>query len=107
MQDETVYRYNGMFISVWQLLAQARSTTQAVATATEAQRDFWLAETDLQLALTGTSPGTAPPSPQRSACCHHRGRPLICNADPFSPAPPRPWPPLPSAAWPWPRCPSP
>ena len=60
MQEETVYRYNGMFMSVWQLLAQARSTTQAVVTATEAQRDFWLAETDLQLALTGTSPGTVP-----------------------------------------------
>ena len=60
MQEETVYRYNGMFMSVWQLLAQARSTTQAVVTATEAQRDFWLAETDLQLALTGTSPGTSP-----------------------------------------------
>ena len=26
MQEETVYRYNGMFTSVWQLLAQARST---------------------------------------------------------------------------------
>ena len=60
MQEETVYRYNGMFMSVWQLLAQARSTTQAVVTATEAQRDFWLAETDLRLALTGTSPGTSP-----------------------------------------------
>lgn len=60
MQEETVYRYNGMFMSVWQLLAQARSTTQAVVNATEAQRDFWLAETDLQLALTGTSPGTTP-----------------------------------------------
>ena len=60
MQEEAVYRYNGMFMSVWQLLAQARSTTQAVVTATEAQRDFWLAETDLRLALTGTSPGTAP-----------------------------------------------
>ncbi|MEG0923303.1 MAG: TolC family protein [Comamonas sp.] len=60
MQEETVYRYNGMFMSVWQLLAQARNTTQAVVTATEAQRDFWLAETDLQLALTGTSPGISP-----------------------------------------------
>ncbi len=60
VQEETVYRYNGMFMGVWQLLAQARATTQAVVTATEAQRDFWLAETDLQLALTGTSPNTAP-----------------------------------------------
>ena len=57
VQDETVLRYNGMFVSVWQLLAQARATTQAVATATEAQRDFWLAHTDMQLALTSTSPG--------------------------------------------------
>lgn len=56
VQEETIYRYNGMFVSVWQLLAQARSTTQAVLTANEAQRDFWLAETDLQLALSGTSP---------------------------------------------------
>jgi outer membrane protein TolC len=69
VQEETVYRYNGMFASVWQLLAQARATTQAVASATEAQRDFWLADTDLQLALTGTSPGTSPgtATPQASA----------------------------------------
>ena len=55
--EEAVLRYNGMFISVWQLLAEARASLQAVARATEAQRDFWLADTDLQLALTGTSPG--------------------------------------------------
>ncbi|QIL72496.1 TolC family protein [Diaphorobacter sp. HDW4B] len=61
VQDETVLRYNGMFDSVWQLLAQARTTTQAVVNATNAQRDFWLAETDLQLALTGTSPGNIAP----------------------------------------------
>ena len=58
MQEETVLRYNGMLASVWELLAQARTATQAVATATEAQRDFWLADADLQLALTGTSPET-------------------------------------------------
>ena len=55
--DETTLRYNGMLASVWELLAEARNSTQAVANAIEAQRDFWLAETDLQLALTGTSPG--------------------------------------------------
>jgi len=55
--DETTLRYNGMLASVWDLLAEARTSTQAVAGAIEAQRDFWLAETDLQLALTGTSPG--------------------------------------------------
>lgn len=55
--DETTLRYNGMIASVWELLAEARASTQAVAGAIEAQRDFWLAETDLQLALTGTSAG--------------------------------------------------
>lgn len=74
IQDETMLRYNGMFVSVWQLLAEARSSAQAVATATDAQRDFWLAETDLQLALAGTSPGTveaassaAAPTPTNTA----------------------------------------
>lgn len=57
IRDETTLRYNGMLASVWDLLAEARNSTQAVANAIEAQRDFWLAETDLQLALTGTSPG--------------------------------------------------
>ncbi|QIL83742.1 TolC family protein [Diaphorobacter sp. HDW4A] len=61
VQDETMLRYNGMFDSVWQLLAQARTTTQVVVNATNAQRDFWIAETDLQLALTGTSPGGIAP----------------------------------------------
>ena len=58
ISDETTLRYNGMLASVWELLAQARASTQAVADAINAQRDFWLADTDLQLALTGTSPGT-------------------------------------------------
>ncbi|EJE51738.1 outer membrane protein [Acidovorax sp. CF316] len=57
ISDETTLRYNGMLASVWELLAEARASTQSVAGAIEAQRDFWLAETDLQLALTGTSPG--------------------------------------------------
>lgn len=58
ISEETTWRYNGMLASVWELLAEARNSTQAVAGAIEAQRDFWLAETDLQLALTGTSPGS-------------------------------------------------
>ena len=62
--DETTLRYNGMLASVWELLTEARASTQAVAGAIEAQRDFWLAETDLKLALTGTSPGTSPGSLQ-------------------------------------------
>lgn len=57
ISEETTLRYNGMLASVWDMLAEARNSTQAVANAIEAQRDFWLAETDLQLALTGTSSG--------------------------------------------------
>ncbi|WP_034387714.1 TolC family protein [Comamonas composti] len=61
MQEEAVLRYNGMFISTWELLAEARASTQAVATATEAQRDFWLADTDLRLALAARSPAAPTP----------------------------------------------
>ncbi|MFD2297830.1 TolC family protein [Paracidovorax citrulli] len=60
IQDETLLRYNGMLASVWDLLAQARQTTQAVADAVAARRDFWLADTDLQFALAVASPGAQP-----------------------------------------------
>ena len=57
MADENVLRYNGMLISVFELLADAREQVMSVNAAIEAQRDFWLAEADLQTALTG---GAAP-----------------------------------------------
>jgi outer membrane protein, multidrug efflux system len=57
INDELVLRYNGMLTSVWDLLADTRTQVLAVNTAINAQRDFWLAETDLQTTLTGTSPG--------------------------------------------------
>ncbi len=57
IHQETLLRYNGMLASVWDLLAETRSQIQSVVGAIEAQRDFWLAEADLQTALTGTSPG--------------------------------------------------
>jgi outer membrane protein, multidrug efflux system len=55
--DETVLRYNGMFASLWDMLGEAGKSVLAVNSAIEAQRDFWIAETDLQTALTATSPG--------------------------------------------------
>ncbi len=55
--DEMLLRYNGMLASAWDLLADSRAQVMAVNSALEAQRDFWLAETDLQTAMTGTSPG--------------------------------------------------
>jgi outer membrane protein TolC len=57
INEETVLRYNGMLASVWELLGEARNHVAAVNNAITAQRDFWIADTDLTTALTGTSPG--------------------------------------------------
>lgn len=54
--EETVLHYNGMLKSVWDLLGEVSSQSQAVASAIEAQRDFWIAETDLQWVLQGGAP---------------------------------------------------
>ena len=54
ISDETLLRYNGMLIGVFELLADARSQIASVNAAIEAQRDFWLADADLQMALAGT-----------------------------------------------------
>lgn len=56
--EETVLRYNGMLKSVWDLLGEVSSQSQAGATAIEAQRDFWIAETDLQWVLQGGEPSS-------------------------------------------------
>jgi outer membrane protein TolC len=58
ISEEVLLRYNGMLMSVFELLADARQQIAAVSTYIDAQRDFWLAETNLNLALTGKSPGT-------------------------------------------------
>jgi outer membrane protein TolC len=57
ISEENVLRYNGMLISVFELLSDARAQIAAVNSYIETLRDFWIAETNLQLALTGTSPG--------------------------------------------------
>jgi len=60
ISDEVLLRYNGMLASVWELLADMRQQVMSVNNAIEAQRDFWLADANLQLTLTGTSPGALP-----------------------------------------------
>ncbi|MDP9897072.1 outer membrane protein TolC [Variovorax boronicumulans] len=57
VNEEMVLRYNGMLASVWELLGETRASMLVVNAGMEAQRDFWLADTDLQFALTGSSPG--------------------------------------------------
>jgi hypothetical protein len=54
--EETVLHYNGMLKSVWDLLGAVSSQSQAAASAIDAQRDFWIAETDLQWVLQGGAP---------------------------------------------------
>lgn len=65
MQAETQLRYNGMLVSSWDLLADMRVNIRTIVSTIEAQRDYWLAETDLQTAMTAGSPsglGTSMPS---------------------------------------------
>lgn len=50
--DEQLLRYNGMLVSVFELLADAREQVLSVSAAVEALRDHWVAETNLQSALT-------------------------------------------------------
>lgn len=54
ISDEVLLRYNGMLASVFELLADARDQITSVNAAIEAQRDFWISETDLQAAINGT-----------------------------------------------------
>jgi multidrug efflux system outer membrane protein len=57
ISDEVLLRYSGMITSIFELLSDARTNVMAVNASIEAQRDFWLADADLQTTLTGTSPG--------------------------------------------------
>jgi outer membrane protein TolC len=71
ISEENLLRYNGMLIGVFELLADARSQIGSVNDAIVAQRDFWLAQSDMQMAMIGspgktglttvtTAPATAP-----------------------------------------------
>jgi outer membrane protein TolC len=60
ISDENLLRYNGMLASVFELLADSKDQISSVTGAVEALRDYWVAETNLQAALTGRSPGSAP-----------------------------------------------
>jgi outer membrane protein TolC len=53
ISDENVLLYNGMFISVFELLADARSQIASVNASIDALRDFWIAQSDLDMALVG------------------------------------------------------
>lgn len=56
--EENQLLYNGMFISVFDLLADARSQTSAVTRAIQANRDFWLTHAELEMTMIGTPGAT-------------------------------------------------
>ena len=60
ISDEQMLRYNGMLISVFTLLADARSQVLSVNASIEALRDYWMAESALQMAQTGGSVDNLP-----------------------------------------------
>ncbi|MDH3695188.1 MAG: TolC family protein [Gammaproteobacteria bacterium] len=55
VSKENLLMYNGMLISVFDLLDDVRSAASIESSYVNAVRDFWLAETNLQQAMIGTS----------------------------------------------------
>src|SRR6266581_4642748 len=53
ISEETQLRYGAMQIDDFALLAEARQRIAATVTATDAKRDFWLAQSELQTAVNG------------------------------------------------------
>ena len=62
ISDENLLRYNGMLISVFELLADAREQILGVNGYIEALKDFWVADTDMQTALGGAYASRRQPS---------------------------------------------
>jgi outer membrane protein TolC len=73
ISDEMLLRYNAMQVDVFALLTEARQRIAATMKAIDAQRDFWLAATDLGAAVTGGGAGGSPDSPQMTAAAAEGG----------------------------------
>ena len=56
ISQENQLRYNGMLISVFDLLADARAQITAANGYIDSLRDFWLAQSELQMAMIGRRP---------------------------------------------------
>jgi outer membrane protein TolC len=65
--EENLLRYNGMLLGVFELLADARSQIASVNASIEALRDFWIAQTDLDMALIGKPSLAAAAGPAMAA----------------------------------------
>lgn len=64
--EENLLRYNGMLIGVFELLADARAQIASVNASIEALRDFWIARSELDMALVGKPAAGMAPGPARS-----------------------------------------
>lgn len=53
ISEESMLRYNGMLIGVFDLLADTRSQIGSVNSYIETLRDFWIAQGDLEMSLIG------------------------------------------------------
>lgn len=62
ISDEMLLRYNAMQVDVFSLLTEARQRIASTTAAIEAERNFWLAETNLEAALIGGSTSATPES---------------------------------------------
>jgi cobalt-zinc-cadmium efflux system outer membrane protein len=58
--DQSLLHYNGMFISLYQLLAAKQAEVDARRGYIEAARDYWMARAELARALGGAIPAAAP-----------------------------------------------
>ncbi len=58
--DEAQLRYNGMLTDLFQLLVDTRAQIDSNVAAIEAQRDFFIAATDLSAAIAGGGEGDGP-----------------------------------------------
>jgi outer membrane protein TolC len=67
ISEEMVYLYNGMLISIFDLLADTRDQIAAVVRAIEAKREFWLAENNLRFVTIGDVGGSGAASPTQPA----------------------------------------
>ncbi len=65
--EENLLRYNGMLIGVFELLADARAQIASVNNAIESLRDFWIARSDLDMALIGKPSLGVPSGPAITA----------------------------------------
>jgi outer membrane protein TolC len=75
ISDEMVLRYGAMQVDVFSLLTEARQRIAANIAAIAAQRNFWLAETNLLAALVGGEPALSETETQPIGEALSGGRP--------------------------------